>query len=613
MTFNGWLQILIFLALVLAVTKPLGLFMARVFNGGRTFLHPALRPVERIIYRLTGVDESREMRWTEYAASMLLFSLVSMILLYLIQRLQGVLPLNPQGLPGVDSSAASTGFVASAFNTAASFTTNTNWQSYVPETTMSYLTQMSGLAYHNFASAAVGIALAVAFIRGIARKESETIGNFWVDFVRANLYVLLPLCFVFALALVSQGVVQNFRPYDTAKLVEPQAIEVDKKDASGTVLTNPDGTNRKETQVVADQTIAQGPVASQEAIKMLGTNGGGFFNTNSAHPFENPTPFSNLLEMVAIFAIGAGLTYTLGRMTGSQGHGWAVLAAMVVLFLAGLTTAYWAEARGNPILTGAGVDQTASETQPGGNMEGKEARFGIANSALFATATTDASCGAVNSMHDSYTPLGGLVPLTNIMLGEVIFGGVGSGLYGILIFVILSVFIAGLMVGRTPEYLGKKIEAYDVKMAMLYALIFPLVILTLAAVSVVSPYFGTSQLNNAGPHGLSEILYAFTSGTGNNGSAFAGISANTHWYNTTIGAAMLVGRFLMIIPMLAVAGNLARKKAVPPSLGTFPVTSPLFTTLLVSVIVIVGALTFFPALSLGPIVEHLLMQAGQTF
>jgi K+-transporting ATPase ATPase A chain len=601
MTFNGWLQVLFFLALVLAVTKPLGLFMARVFNGERTFLHPVLRPAERIIYRLTGVDESREMRWTEYAAAMLLFSFVSMILLYVMQRLQGVLPLNPQGLPGVDSSAAGTGFVASAFNTAASFTTNTNWQSYVPETTMSYLTQMSGLAYHNFASAAVGIALAVAFIRGIARKESETIGNFWVDFVRANLYVLLPLCFVFALVLVSQGVVQNLNPYDTATLVDPQTV----------TTTNADGTTM--TERVNTQTIAQGPVASQEAVKMLGTNGGGFFNTNSAHPFENPTPFSNLLQMVAIFAIGAGLTYTLGRMTGSQRHGWAVLTAMVVLFLVGLTTAYWSETRGNPILTSAGVDQSVSAAQSGGNMEGKEVRFGQTNSTLFATATTDASCGAVNSMHDSYTPLGGLVPLTNIMLGEVIFGGVGSGLYGILIFVILSVFIAGLMVGRTPEYLGKKIEAYDVKMAMLYALIFPLVILTFAAVSVVSPSFGTSQLNNAGPHGLSEILYAFTSGTGNNGSAFAGISANTYWYNTTVGAAMLVGRFLMIIPMLAVAGSLARKKAVPPSLGTFPVTSPLFTTLLVSVIVIVGALTFFPALSLGPIVEHLLMQAGQTF
>jgi K+-transporting ATPase ATPase A chain len=611
MTANGWLQILLFLAVVLALTKPLGLFMARVFGGERTFLHPALRPVERLIYCLTGVDEKREMRWTEYAAAMLLFSLVSMLLLYLIQRLQGVLPLNPQGLPGVDSSAGSTGFVASAFNTAASFTTNTNWQSYVPETTMSYLTQMAGLAYHNFASAAVGIALAVAFIRGIARKESNTIGNFWVDFVRCNLYVLLPFCIVIALLLVSQGVVQNFRPYDTAKLVDPRAVEVDRKDAAGNVLTNPDGTAQKERQTVITQTIAQGPVASQEAIKEWGTNGGGFFNANSAHPFENPTPFSNFVEMVSIFAIGAGLTYTLGRMTGSQRHGWAVLAAMVVLFLAGVITSYRAEARGNPLLTG--TNQTATATQSGGNMEGKEVRFGIANSALFATVTTDASCGAVNSMHDSFTPLGGLVPLTNIMLGEIIFGGVGSGLYGMLIFVILSVFIAGLMVGRTPEYLGKKIEAYDVKMAMLYVLIFPVLILALAGVSVVSPSFGTSQLGNAGPHGLSEILYAFTSGTGNNGSAFAGISANTYWYNTTIGVAMLFGRFMMIVPMLAVAGNLARKKTVPPSLGTFPVTSPLFTTLLVCVIVIVGALTFFPALSLGPIVEHLLMQAGQTF
>ena len=614
MTINGWLQILLFLAVVLAVTKPMGIFMTHVFRGERTFLHPVLRPVEKLIYRLTGVKEEREMRWTEYAAAMLLFSLVSMLLLYLIQRLQGVLPFNPQQLPGVDASTSATnGYVGSAFNTAASFTTNTNWQSYVPETTMSYLTQMAGLAYHNFASAAVGISLAVAFIRGIARKESNNIGNFWVDFIRCNLYVLLPICLVGALLLVSQGVIQNLKPYDTAKLVDPQTVQVDKKDANGNVLTNPDGTTQKETQTVAEQTIAQGPVASQEAIKMLGTNGGGFFNTNSAHPFENPTPFSNFLEMVAIFAIGAGLTYTLGRMTGSQKHGWAVLAAMVVLFLAGVMTAYWSETRGNPILAKAGADQTVSAAQSGGNMEGKEVRFGQANSTLFATATTDASCGAVNSMHESYTPLGGMVPLTNIMLGEIIFGGVGSGLYGMLIFVILSVFIAGLMVGRTPEYLGKKIESYDVKMAMLYVLIFPLVILVFAAISMVSPSFGTSQLANNGPHGLSEIIYAFTSGTGNNGSAFAGISANTYWYNTTIGFATLIVRFLMIVPMLAVAGNLARKKAVPPSLGTFPVTSPLFTTLLVSVIVIVGALTFFPALSLGPIVEHLLMGAGQTF
>jgi potassium-transporting ATPase potassium-binding subunit len=614
MTLNGWLQILLFIAIIIAVAKPVGIFMTHVFAGERTFLHPVIRPFERLIYRLTGVDEKREMRWTEYAGAMLLFSLVSLLLLYIIQRVQGHLPFNPQHLPGVDSAGSATsGFVGSAFNTAASFTTNTNWQSYVPETTMSYLTQMAGLAYHNFASAATGIVLAIAFIRGIARRETNTIGNFWVDFVRCNLYVLLPICILGSLLLVSQGVIQNFRPYDTAKLVEPQTIQVDKKDANGNVLTNPDGTNQQEAQTVADQTIAQGPVASQEFIKELGTNGGGFFNVNSAHPFENPTPFTNFIEMLLIFSIGGGLTYTLGRMTGSQKHGWAVLAAMVIFFFAGVITIYWYEARGNPILRGLGADQSVTAQQSGGNMEGKEVRFGIANSSLFATATTDASCGAVNSMHDSFTPLGGMVPLVNIMLGEIIFGGVGSGLYGILIFCVLSVFIAGLMVGRTPEYLGKKIEAYDVKMAMLYVLIFPLVILVFAAISVLAPTFGTSQLNNQGPHGLSEILYAFVSGAGNNGSAFAGISANTYWYNTTIGITMLMGRFLMIVPMLAVAGNLARKKMVPPSLGTFPVTTPLFTVLLVSVILIVGALTFFPALSLGPIVEHLLMYSGKTF
>jgi len=562
MTLNGWLQILLFIAIIIAIAKPVGIFMTHVFNGERTFLHWALRPIERLIYRLTGVDEKREMRWTEYAAAMLLFSLVSLVLLYIIQRVQGYLPLNPQHLPGVDSAGSSTaGFVGSAFNTAASFTTNTNWQSYVPETTMSYLTQMAGLAYHNFASAATGIVLAIAFIRGIARREQETIGNFWVDFVRCNLYVLLPVCILGALLMVSQGVVQNFRAYDTAKLVEPQTIQVDKKDTSGNVITNTDGTNQQESQTVTDQTIAQGPVASQEFIKELGTNGGGFFNTNSAHPFENPTPFTNFIEMLLIFSIGGGLTYTLGRMTGSPKHGWAVLAAMVLVFAMGVITAYVAEARGNPLLKG--TDQSVSAAQSGGNMEGKEVRFGIANSALFATATTDASCGAVNSMHDSFTPIGGMVPLVNIMLGEIIFGGVGSGLYGMLIFCVLAVFIAGLMVGRTPEYLGKKIESYDVKMSMLYVLIFPLVILVFAAITVLAPSFGTSQLANSGPHGLSEILYAFTSGTGNNGSAFAGISANTYWFNSTIGAAMLIGRFLMIVPMLAVAGNLARKKMVP--------------------------------------------------
>jgi K+-transporting ATPase ATPase A chain len=612
MTFNGCLQILIFFLIILAITKPLGVFMAHVFNREKTFLDLVLRPIEQLIYRLTGVDQTREMRWTEYAATMLLFSAVSMLVLYVIQRLQGHLPFNPQHLPGIDSSGSSTGaFVGSAFNTAASFTTNTNWQSYVPEVTMSYLTQMAGLAYHNFVSAAVGIALAIAFIRGIARREMQTIGNFWVDMTRSALWVLLPFCIVGALVLVSQGVVQNFRPYDTAQLVEPQRVEFDKKDANGNVITDAQGNPVKETQTVTEQTIAQGPTASQEIIKELGTNGGGFFNANSAHPFENPTPISNLFEMLCIFAVSAGLTYTLGRMTGSQKHGWAVFAAMTVLFFAGVIVAYWAEARGNPLL--AGTDQAVSATQPGGNMEGKETRFGIANSTLWATVTTDTSCGAVNSMHDSYTPLGGLVPLSNIMLSETIFGGVGAGMYGILIYVVLSVFIAGLMVGRTPECLGKKIESYDVKMAMLVTLVFPLVILIFTAISVVSPAFGTSQLNNAGPHGLSEILYAYTEGAGNNGSAFAGISANTLWYNTTIGVTMLIGRFMMIIPMLAIAGNLARKKIVPPSLGTFPVTTPLFTTLLVSVIVIVGALTFFPVLSLGPIVEHLLMNAGKTF
>ncbi len=603
MTINGWLQILLFFLIILAITKPLGVFMTRVFNRERTFLDPILRPIERLIYRLTGVNEEREMRWTEYAVAMLLFSIVSMVVLYALQRLQNYLPFNPQKLANIEP--------GSSFNTAASFTTNTNWQSYVPEVTMSYLTQMAGLAYHNFVSAAVGIALAIAFIRGIARRERDTLGNFWVDMTRAILWVLLPFCLVGALVLVSQGVVQNLKPYDTVKFVDPPTIEVDKKDANGNVINGPDGNPLKEQQQDTEQVIAQGPVASQEFIKEWGTNGGGFFNANSAHPFENPTPLSNFIEMLAIFAISAGLTYTLGRMTGSPRHGWAVFAAMSVLFFAGVLVTYWAEARGNPLM--AGVDQTVSASQSGGNMEGKEVRFGLANSALFATVTTDASCGAVNSMHDSYTPLGGMAPLANIMLSEVVFGGVGAGMYGILIYVVLSVFIAGLMVGRTPEYLGKKVEAYDVKMAMLVVLIFPLTILVLTAISSVSPGFGTSQLNNAGPHGLSEMLYAFTSGTGNNGSAFAGISANTYWYNTTIGISMLFGRFLMIIPMLALAGNLGRKKIVPPSLGTFPVTTPLFTTLLVSVILIVGALTFFPVLSLGPIVEHLLMYAGQTF
>ena len=598
MTLNGWLQIAFFLLAIFLVTKPLGVYMARVFSREHTFLDPVVRPLERLIYRITWVDENHEMRWTEYAIAMLLFSVVPMLLLYLIQRVQGFLPLNPQKFAAVPPYLA--------FNTAASFTTNTNWQNYSGESTMSYLTQMAGLAYHNFTSAATGIALAIAFIRGIARRQKETIGNFWVDLVRTTLWVLLPICVIAALVLVSQGVVQNLRPYDKATLVEPQQVPHLGADSKPAV----DANGKPVMDTITEQTIAQGPVASQEVIKQFGTNGGGFFNANSAHPFENPTPFSNFIETFAIFAISAGLTYTLGRMTGSQRHGWAVWSAMAILFLCGVLVAYWAEARGNPLLTG--VDQRASALQPGGNMEGKEARFGIANSALFATVTTDASCGAIIGWHDSFTPLGGMVPLVNMMLSEVIFGGVGAGMYGVLIYIVLTVFIAGLMVGRTPEYLGKKIEAYDVKMAMLVALVFPLVILSFAAISSISG-FGVSSISNPGPHGLTQIIYAYTSQAANNGSAFGGFNGNTPWYNITGGITMLAGRFLMIIPMLAIAGNLAQKKYVPPSLGTFPVTTPLFSALLIGVIIIVGALTFFPALSLGPILEHLLLGAGKTF
>ena len=590
MTANGWFQILFFLLVVFLVTKPLGVFMTRVFNREKTFLDPVLRPIERLVYRLAGVDEQREMRWTEYTIAMLLFSGVSMALLYLIERTQKWLPFNPQKLPNVEPGLA--------FGTAASFTTNTNWQAYVPETTMSYFTQMAGLAYHNFVSAAVGIVLAIAVIRGIARRETEKLGNFWVDTTRCLLWVLLPMCLVGSLVLVSQGVVQNFKPYTTAELIDPQTVQV----------TGTDG--KTSPQRVTQQLIAQGPVASQEVIKEFGTNGGGFFNANSAHPFENPTPFANFFELVLIFAIPSALTYALGRMTGSQRHGWAVWGAMAFLFLVGVTATYWAEAKGNPFL--AGTDQGVSALQAGGNMEGKEVRFGIANSALFATTTTDASCGAVNSMHDSFTPLGGMIPLINIMLGEVVFGGVGAGLYGMIVFVILAVFIAGLMVGRTPEYLGKKIESYDVKMAMLAVLILTFTILGFSAFAIVEPY-GTAGISNPGPHGLSQVLYAYVSSAGNNGSAFAGINANTMWYNTSTAIAQLLGRFFMIIPIMAIAGNLARKKAVPESAGTFPVTGTLFSTLLVSTILIVGALTFFPALSLGPVLEHLLMMAGKAF
>ena len=590
MTGMGWFQIFLFLVVVVALTKPMGVYMARVYQRESTFLDFLFRPIERLIYRLCLVDEQQEMPWTQYGLAMLLFSAVSMMLLYVMERMQAWLPWNPEKLANVAPDLA--------WNTAASFTTNTNWQAYVPETTMSYFTQMAGLAYHNFASAAVGMSLAIALVRGIARRETKTIGNFWVDLTRSFLWILLPVCLVASVVFVSQGVVQNLKPYTSVSLIESHTVDSQGSDGQPV------------HKIISEQRIAQGPVASQEAIKMAGTNGGGFFNTNSAHPFENPTPFVNFFQMVLIFLIPSGLTSTLGRMTGSTRHGWAVWSAMTVLFLAGVLAVYAAESRGNPLL--AGVDTHASEGQSGGNMEGKEVRFGIANSALFTTVTTDASCGAVNNMHDSLTPLGGLVALVNIMLGELVFGGVGSGLYMILVFAILSVFIAGLMVGRTPEYLGKKIESYDVKMAVLSILISSFVILLFAAIAVVTK-FGIAGISNPGPHGFSQILYAYTSAAGNNGSAFGGISANTLWYNTSMGLVMLFGRFFAVIPILAIAGSLAGKKTVPESLGTFPVTGPLFTVLLVSIILIVGALTFFPALSLGPILEHLLMAAGKTF
>jgi potassium-transporting ATPase potassium-binding subunit len=559
------------------VTKPLGAYLYRVFEGDDQ--PRLLRPFERLLYTLSGVDPKKEQSWKEYTVALLLFSALGVLVTFLLLRLQGLLPLNPQGFAGVES--------ALAFNTAASFTTNTNWQAYAGETTMSYLSQMAALAWHNFVSAAAGIGVALAVARGLTRRRpaappgpdgSKGLGNFWVDVIRSIVYVLLPICVIFTLVLVSQGVIQNLASYQEVATLEG-----------------------------AKQVIAMGPVASQEAIKELGTNGGGFFNANSAHPFESSTPLTNLIELLLIFSIPAALTYTYGRMAGDSKQGWAILGAMSVLFFAGVATAYWAESQPNPVLTSAALDQSA------GNMEGKEVRFGIANSALFATVTTDASCGAVNSMHDSFSPLGGLVPLLNIQLGELIFGGVGAGLYGILVFVILSVFIAGLMVGRTPEYLGKKIEAREMKLAMLYILIFPLIILGFTAWSSIATEYGITSLNNAGPHGLSEMLYAYTSATGNNGSAFAGINANTNWYNTTLGLSMLIGRFLMIIPILGIAGSMLNKKTVVPGPGTFPTDGPLFTALLVAVIVIVGALTFFPALCLGPIVEHFLMHGGKVF
>ena len=575
MTFNGWLQIAIYAGLVILITKPFGGYMTRVFSGERTPLSLVLRPLEVGVYKLCGVNEREEQHWLSYAIAMLAFSFAGFVVMYALQRLQNVLPFNPQGQSAVSPDLS--------FNTSVSFVTNTNWQSYVPETTMSYLTQMAGLTVHNFVSAATGIVLAIALIRGFARRSARSIGNFWVDLTRSVLYILLPISIVVGLLFIALGMPENLNAYTEATTLEG-----------------------------AKQIIAQGPVASQEVIKMLGTNGGGFMNANSAHPFENPSALTNLIQILLIFSIGAALTNVFGRMVGSQRQGWAVFAIMGVLFLGGVTTCYWAEAAGNPAFAALHVDQAASAVQSGGNMEGKEVRFGIANSALFTTVTTDASCGAVNNMHDSLLPIAGMVPMVNIMLGEIIFGGVGSGLYGMLLFVIIAMFVAGLMVGRTPEYLGKKLEAKEVKMAMLAILILPLSILGFTALAVVIPP-GTGALANAGPHGFSEALYAYTSATGNNGSAFAGLSANVPFWNDTLGLAMFIGRFLMIIPMLAVAGSLVQKKIVPVSAGTFPTDSPLFVGLVVGVIAITGGLIYFPAVSLGPVVEHFAMHAGTLF
>jgi len=633
-----WFQLGLYVAALALITKPMGLYLVQVLDAkGRTWLDRIIKPFEQLTYRLMRVKPEREQNWKEYAFAMLLFSLVSCLFTYGILRLQHLLPLNPQGLGPLSPDLA--------FNTATSFTTNTNWQSYTGESTMSYFSQMVALVIHNFASAAVGIAIAAALVRGIARYSATTLGNFWVDLVRATYYLLLPICTVFAVFLVSQGIIQNFKPYTKAKLTEAFTVQVPKTDEKGQpvttnvavlvqapkldaegkpVMTNgvtvmvdvpkvdekgqPVMTNMPVMvdQKVEEQVIPQGPVASQIAIKMLGTNGGGYMNANAAHPFENPTPLSNFIQMLSIFSIGSGLTYYLGRMVKNQAHGWSVWAAMMALFLAGLFLCWHSEAAGNPIHHQLGVATTA------GNMEGKEVRFGIFNSALFATITTDASCGAVNSMHDSFTALGGFVPLFNIQLGEIIIGGVGAGLYGMLVFVVLAVFIAGLMVGRTPEYLGKKIQSYEVKMAMLALLVLAVSILGFAAWASVSKW-GLAGLNNAGPHGLSEILYAYSSANGNNGSAFAGLSANTPWYNTTIGLAMLIGRFLMIVPIMAMAGSLAQKKIAPPSAGTFPVAGFTFVVLLLGTVLLVGALNFLPGLTLGPIVEHFLTAQGKLY
>jgi potassium-transporting ATPase potassium-binding subunit len=603
MNIMGWIQLVLFVLALVLITKPLGLYLTQVLDrNGKTFLDPVIGPLERLTYRILGVRPEREHNWVQYAVATLIFSAVSMIFTYGILRLQNHLPLNPQKLTPVADHLS--------FNTAASFTTNTNWQSYGGESTMSYFSQMVALALHNFVSAAVGIAIAAVVVRGIARHSTKTLGNFWVDLTRLNYYLLLPICIVYALFLVAQGIPQNFKHYTTAHVVETQTVQVQKKDDAGNPVNDAQGKPVMVDQKVDTQTIAQGPIASQIAIKMLGTNGGGYMNANASHPYENPTPLSNFIQMLSIFAIPSALTYYLGRATKNQGHGWAVWTAMAVMFLAGVLACWSSEAHGNPIVHALGVDPA------GGNMEGKETRFGIFNSALFATVTTDASCGAVNSMHDSFTPIGGLIPLLNIELGEIVFGGVGAGLYGMFLFIVLAVFIAGLMVGRTPEYLGKKIEAYDVKMASFGILLMAFSILGFSGWACLTDW-GKAGLNNTGPHGLSEMLYAYSSGTGNNGSAFAGLTAapssgDPH-YDVTLGLAMIVGRFGMIIPAMALAGSLARKKLVATSAGTFPVSGTLFVVLLVGTVLLVGALTFFPALSLGPILEHFLMQGGKLF
>ncbi len=596
MNANGWIQLSLFVALLAAMTKPIGRYLVQVLDpDGRTWLDPLVRPLERLTYRAMGIRPDREQDWRQYARSVLILGLVGIAFTYAILRFQKHLPMNPAGLDSLPPHLA--------FNTAVSFVTNTDWQSYAGESTMSQFSQMVALTLHNFLSAATGMGVAAALVRGIARRGATTIGNFWVDLVRVTYYLMLPACTAFAVFLVSQGVVQNFSPNTTARLVEPTTITVEKTDASGAVVKGADGKALTEEKTIDTQTIAQGPMASQVAVKMLGTNGGGYTNANAAHPFENPTPLSNFIQMLSIFAIASGLTWYLGHATGNQAHGWAVWSAMALLFVAGTLVAWWAEAAGNPIHQALGV--AAGD----GNLEGKEVRFGIFSSALFATVTTDASCGAVNSMHDSFTAIGGLVPLFNMQLGEVVFGGVGAGLYGMLVFVVLAVFIAGLMVGRTPEYLGKKIGAFEVKMSMLALLATTVAILGFSAWAAASPW-GIAGLNNAGPHGLSEILYAFSSAAANNGSAFAGLTASTPWYDTTLAIGMLAGRYLMIVPILALAGSLARKKAVPAGEGTFPVSGPTFVVLLIGTVVLVGALNFLPALALGPVVEHFVALQG---